>query len=133
MAADVENEIPRLLLELGFLNLTQGSAPDARTMFEAAGKLRPDDPTPPLFLGLWHFAAARYADAERQYRQSLKRHPNHELTKAHLGEALIAQKRWNEAETVLAPVAKQTAEPDAARFASELLSCLRQGIFQRAV
>ena len=133
MAADVEQDIPRLLLELGLLNLRQGSPEDARLMFEATAKLRPDDPTPPLFVGLWHFAGARYADAERQYRQNLKRHPAHELTKAHLGEALIAQKRWNEAEKVLDPVTKQTVDPEAARFAAELLSCLRQGIFQRAV
>jgi len=133
MPGEVETAIPRLLLEIGFLNLAQGSMPDARTMFEAAEKLRPGDPTPPLFLGLWHFARGSYADAERQYRQILKRHPNHDLSKAHLGEALIAQKRWSEAETVLGPVAKQKASPEAASFASELLSGLRSGIFQRAV
>ena len=132
MTRDFQEQIPRLLLELGYFSLRMGSMPEACALLEAAQTLRPSDPTPALFLGMLHFAQGQYAGAERLYRQVLQQHEEHDLARAYLAESLIVQKRWSEAESMLNTVTNNTRDPQAVAFAGGLLNGLRAGIFQRA-
>ena len=94
-------------------------------------RLRPKDPTPAMFLGLVHFSSRRYGEAEATYRRILEKHED-DLTRAFLGESLIAQKRWDEAKRELETVVRQDLNPAAVTFARELLDTLGKGIFQRS-
>jgi Flp pilus assembly protein TadD len=131
MAEAWEESLPRLLLEMGYWGLQRGALADAEVLLRGAQALRPNDPTPNMFLGLVHFSSRRYGDAEATYRRILEKHED-DLTRAFLGEALIAQKRWDEAKQELETVVKQNLNPSAVTFARELLDTLAKGIFQRA-
>lgn len=132
MSTDWNEQLPRICLEMGYLSMKMGSMPQAQTFLEAAQALRPEDPTPPMFMGMWHFAQGRYSDAERSYRQVLEQHETHDLTRAFLAEALIAQRRWAEAESILSSIVKESHDAAAIAFANELLSGLKLGVFSRA-
>ncbi|MEW6365669.1 MAG: tetratricopeptide repeat protein [Acidobacteriota bacterium] len=132
MTMESQEKLPQIILELGYMSMRTGFLKEARSFLDAAQALRPNDPTPGLFLGMWHFAQGQYGDAERGYRQVLQQHEDHDLTRAYLAEALIAQKRWSEAETALNSVVQGNRDPSAVAFAKELLSGLRSGLFQRA-
>jgi Flp pilus assembly protein TadD len=123
--------VPRLLMELGYLGIRKGRVAEAQVLLKGAQALRPADPTPAMFLGMAHFASGRYSEAERTYRQILEKHDD-DLTRSFLGESLIAQKRWAEAEEALQAVVERNREPTAVTFASELLTQLKRGLFQRA-
>ncbi len=132
MLLEFGEQIPRLVLEMAYLNMKMGSMPQAQVFLEAAQTLRPQDPTPPMFMGMWHFAQGQYADAERSYRQVLQQHADHDLTRAFLAETLIAQRRWAEAETLLNGIVKGDRDAAAVTFANELISGMKLGVFQRA-
>jgi len=131
MAATWEDSLPRLLVEMGYWGLQRGALADAEVLLRGAQALRPNDPTPSMFLGLVHFTSRRYAEAEAMYRGILEKHED-DLTRAFLGESLIAQKRWDEAKLELETVVRQNLNPSAVTFARELLDTLSKGIFQRA-
>ena len=125
-----EESAPRLLLELGYWCIRNGQAADAQVLLRGARAYRPNDPTPAMFLGMADFAAGRYPEAERAYREVLEKHDD-DLTRAFLAESLIAQKRWNEATTLLEGVVQKDRQPAATTFARELLQQLKNGLFQR--
>ncbi len=126
-----EEEAPRLLLELGYWCVQQGQAADAETLLEGARALRPENPTAAMFLGMARFAAGRPAEAEKAYREILDARDD-DLTRAFLAESLLAQKRWNEARSLLEEIVAADRHPAAVRFAGELLGGLKSGVFQRA-
>jgi Flp pilus assembly protein TadD len=125
-----EESVPRLLLELGYWCIRNGQPADAQVLLRGARAWRPSDPTPAMFLGMADFAAGRYPEAERAYRDILEKHDD-DLTRAFLAESLIAQKRWNEATTLLESVVQKDRQPAATTFARELLQQLKNGLFQR--
>ena len=131
MSEGWEDNLPRLLLEMGYWGLQRGAVADAEVLLRGAQALRPQDPTAGMFLGLVYFSSRRYAEAETSYRRILDKHED-DLTRAFLGEALIAQKRWDEAKQELETVVRQDLNPTAVTFARELLDTLSKGIFQRA-
>ena len=126
-----EEEAPRLLLELGYWCVQQGQPADAETLLEGARALRPENPTAAMFLGMARFAAGRPAEAEKAYREILETRDD-DLTRAFLAESLLAQKRWNEARSLLEEIVAADRHPAAVRFAEELLGGLKSGVFQRA-
>jgi len=127
-----EENLPRLLLEMGYFALKRGSLSDAHALLKGAQALRPQDPTPNMFRGMAHFAAGDYVEAEKSYRGILEAHAQDDLTRTFLAESLIAQKRWSEAQTILAAVIKSDRHKAAAGFALELLNGLARGYLQRA-
>jgi Flp pilus assembly protein TadD len=127
----LEEEVPRLLLELGYWCVQQGQPADAETLLSGARALRPDNTTAAMFLGMARFAAGRPAEAERVYREILEGRDD-DLTRAFLAESLLAQKRWKEARSLVEEIVTANRHPAAVRFAGELLEGLKSGIFQRA-
>jgi Tfp pilus assembly protein PilF len=132
MADDGDGELARLLLELGYRCLRTGSLKDAEVLLRGARALRPQEVAPGLCLGMVRFAQGGYDEAERQYREVLRIHPEDELTRAFLGEAQLALRRWAEARETLDPVANRGRHPVAAAFAGQLLEQLDRGLFQRS-
>jgi Flp pilus assembly protein TadD len=125
-------EIPRLLLELGYWSLRQGRFDEARVLLRGAETLRPADPAPAMFLGMTLFAEGHHTDAERSYRALLERHPDDDLTRCFLAEALLAQKRWGEASALLQVVGAANRNPAAVTFARTLGEQIERGLFQNA-
>lgn len=132
MGGDAPQEVPRLLLETGYWCIRQGMIPEARSLLKGAQVLAPGSPAPSMFLGMAHFAAGEYVEAERTYREVLGRHEDDDLTRAFLGESLIAQRRWGEAQRVLKEVVERNRHPAAITFATELLTQLQRGLLQGA-
>lgn len=132
MAEAWEDNLPRLLLEMGYFALKRGSLSDAHALLKGAQALRPGDPTPAMFRGMAHFAAGEYAEAERSYRGILDTHKDDDLTRTFLAESLVAQKRWSDAQSLLAAVIKDDRHKAAVGFARELLNGLARGFLQRA-
>jgi Flp pilus assembly protein TadD len=120
-----------LLLELGYWCVQQGQPADAETLLQGVRTLRPQNPTAAMFLGMARFAAGRPTEAEKVYRDVLEKQDD-DLTRAFLAESLLAQKRWNEARSLLEEIVSANRHPEAVRFASELLEGLKSGVFQRA-
>lgn len=131
MAEAFEETLPRLLLEMGYWGLKRGSLSDAQRLLKGAQALRPQDPTAGLFEGMAHFAAGEYALAEKTYRRVLGACDD-DLTRTFLAEALIAQRRWRDAQALLAEVLKGSRDKPAVAFARELLNGLAHGVLQRA-
>ena len=132
MAESSEDTLPRLLLEMGYFALKRGSLSDAHALLRGAQALRPSDPTPAMFRGMAQFAAGEYLEAERSYRQVLETHQDDDLTRTFLAESLIAQRRWTDAQALLAAVIKDARHKAAVGFARELLDGLARGFLQRA-
>jgi predicted Zn-dependent protease len=132
VAEDADGGLARLLLELGYLSLKRGRLPDAEAMLRGARALRPAEPAPGMFLGMVRFADAAYGEAERQYREVLEGHPEDDLTRAFLGEAQVAQRRWAEARETLESVVRAGRHPAATAFAGQLLGELDRGTFQQS-
>lgn len=125
-------EVPRLLIELGYWALRQGRLEDSRTILRGAAALRPQDPTPAMFLGMTFFAEGRYDEAERTYRAVLDRHADDDLTRSFLAESLVAQRRWSEAKALLKAVVDTNRHEAAVVFARTLGEQVERGLFDSA-
>ncbi len=128
-----QEEIPRLLLELGYFTMKVGLFEESQTLLGGVAELRPDDPIPRLFQGMLWFARSEYRKAEDVYRQLLNTHPDFHLAKVYLAESLMAQRRWSEAERLLSEVLSGIDDGPEVTFARELLNGLRKGLFQRGL
>lgn len=130
--AEGDDGLARLLLELGYLCLQKGRLAESEVLLRGCRELRPRETAPGLVLGMLRFAQGVYGEAERQYREVLASHPDDDLTRAFLGEAQLAQRRWAEARETLEPVVRGGRHPAATAFAAQLLGQLDRGLFQRS-
>lgn len=126
------DKIVPLMAELSYFLLKQGMFPETRVCLDGLAELRPDHPTTHLLNGMFYFALEQYPEAEKHYRRMLEQSPDDLLARAYLAEALIAQQRWREAESLLESIPDEPSSEPAVRFASYLKEALKEGIFQRA-
>jgi Flp pilus assembly protein TadD len=69
---------------LGVMRLGMSDPEGAIGPLEHASRLLPDDPNPPMNLGLAYERLQRWNEAARSFRETLRRAPNHELAASHL-------------------------------------------------
>jgi len=69
---------------LGVMRLGMSDPEGAIGPLEHASRLLPDDPNPPMNLGLAYERLRRWNEAARAFRETLRRAPAHELATAHL-------------------------------------------------
>lgn len=118
----------------GLALLREGRHDEARAMFARALKLDPDNASKwrslmatADFWGTLSKARAaneqgQPAQAERLAREALRQQPNQADAKRVLATALIAQKKWNEAEAVLRPMVEAPqSDVDALELLAKLL------------
>ncbi|MEM9594633.1 MAG: tetratricopeptide repeat protein [Acidobacteriota bacterium] len=130
-APDALADAPDLLAELTQLLMSEGRRGEARSTLGALAALGSRDPRVDLLGGLLDFAEGRYTGAEAKYRRLLTADPEHDIARAFLAESLVAQRRWREAEGLLAEVQGADRNAAAVRFAAELSAGLGSGLFQR--
>jgi Flp pilus assembly protein TadD len=125
--SEVPAETVQLLAELGLFLSKIGMLPEAAMLGRGVSELRPAAAQGPLLEGYVAFAAGRTADAEKHYRTAVARAPEDATVRTFLAESLLAQRRFREAEDLLA---KASTSGDAGgRMAKELLDAVRQGLF----
>jgi len=91
-ALDLGNELqhPRVLTVAGLAALRLGAESEGTKLLERAAALSPLDPDPPRFLGIYHYAAQRMAEALPYLRQAHQRNPLDDDVAQRLAEAATA-------------------------------------------
>lgn len=127
--SDVPDTMLALLAELALFLTKLGMPAEATIIGRGLAELSPASPAGVLLQGYAAFAAGKVTEAEKHYRSALQRSPEDATVRAFLGESLIAQRRFREAEDLLTKAA--AGDGSGARLANELLAGVRQGIFAR--
>ncbi|MDO9020803.1 MAG: tetratricopeptide repeat protein [Deltaproteobacteria bacterium] len=78
---------------LGVMRLGMSDPEGAIGPLEHASRLLPDDPNPPMNLGLAYERLQRWNEAARAFRETLRRAPTHELAASHLAAMQPADAR----------------------------------------
>lgn len=120
-----------VLADLALFSLKRGEFGRAETLIAGLAETRPEDPSVHVLEGLLAFAKQDWKGAEASYRKALGRDADHGLAQAFLAEALIPQKRFREAEGLLAKAVK-SEDDAAAKLARNLQDGLAQGVLQQA-
>ena len=133
MGPRLADQLPELFAELCLLATRAGALRSAGQFLDGLRGLRPHHPSTFQLAGNMAFASESYQEAEQHYRQSLGLHPNDATTRAFLAEALIAQRRWDEASEELEQLLRRRdVEESTQRFVQSLKQGLDQGLFQRS-
>ena len=82
---------------LGVMRLGMSDPEGAIGPLEHASRLLPDDPNPPMNLGLAYERLRRWNEAARSFRETLRRAPTHELAASHLAAMQPATPRTRSA------------------------------------
>ncbi len=110
----------------------RGDLAQAQKQWASLAVLQPQHPTTSLLAGILAFSDRRYRDAERHYWEVLEKNPGDLTARAFLAEALIAQRRWNDAHEVIAGLAEVRGQDHPALlFADSLRRGFEVGLYQR--
>ena len=110
-----------LLLEAGYFLMQLGQYEEAKDIFVGVAALFPHSDVPCIALGNLYLAQGKAALAVKEHKRALTRAPNSITAQVHLGEALLFQKKNQQAMHVLKKAIEKDPESLAARFARELL------------
>ena len=94
----------------------------AESSAEAAATLIPDDATPWLLLGRFQMRQEKFADAVVPLREAAKRAPDQALVQYHLGKALAAAGRRQEADESLRAALRGNPPADIRKEVEALLA-----------
>ncbi|MEM7049986.1 MAG: tetratricopeptide repeat protein [Acidobacteriota bacterium] len=125
------SELITLLEELCQAHLELGRVERADELLRALEGLAPEAAATHWLGGQLEFFRGRYRRAEQAYRKALQKRPGDRTLRVFLGEALVAQRRWREALTVLSELISEGRSDVSHRFAVALKTGLEQGMFQR--
>lgn len=128
----IRGELPQLLAELTLFATHAGATERGREFWSGLAALNPDHAATRLLDGMLHTLAGSFEKAEASYRKILEGDSDHVGARTFLAESLIGQKRWREAEEILADVVESGREDPAVTYAGELKGALEKGLFQRA-
>lgn len=124
---DIHSKMAKLLMEIGFLAVGQGMTAKADTIFDAVAVLKPNAENSMVGKAVNMMNNRSPEDAAAMLRDKvLAKYPDSDSAKAFLGLALKLAGRSSEAESVLAQLAAETKENDAAAMAKNLLADLRR-------
>lgn len=128
----LRGELPQLLAELTLFATHAGATERGREFWSGLAALNPDHAATRLLDGMLHTLTGNFEEAEASYRRILEDDSEHIGARTFLAESLVGQKRWREAEEILAEVVGSGTEDPAVTYAAELKGALDKGLFQRA-
>ena len=119
---DFDDDLIRLLAELGFIASGYGMIDKSDLIAAGLRSIRPQSEQPHLLQALTRIGRNEAEAAERILReQALKNQPDSSMAKAFLGVTLHMQGRMTERDRVLNDVVAVNDDTDAVRIASDLL------------
>ena len=95
LSADAKS--PESLYKFAMIALQVNMSDAAKAALENALKLRPNEPSYLVALGVVWIRKGNLFDAEKAFRQVIQLQPNNELAQIHLGYVLLNQKKYDEA------------------------------------
>lgn len=128
---DVPQSEVALLLEAGYLLMELGKWKEAQDVFAGVAALLPHSDVPLMALGNLHFSQGKFQQALKCHKDALALVPGSALARAHVGEALLFLKRYDEGKAELDQVLAQDGDGMAAQFARALLEAHEAGCFDR--
>ena len=127
---DVPQQEVGLLMEAGYLSMEIGKNKEAQDIFTGVAALVPHNETPQVALGHLFFAQGRFQQALQHHQEAAKINDKSGLAKAHVGEALIFLKRYDEGIKALREAIELEPDGLAAEFAKALIDAYEDGAFQ---
>jgi tetratricopeptide (TPR) repeat protein len=128
-------EIPQqevaLILEAGYLLMELGKWKEAQDVFSGAAALVPHSDVPHMALGNLYFAQGKFQQALKCHKEALAVVPESALARAHVGEALLFMKKYDEGKVELEKAISHDPQGMAAEFARALLDAHEAGCFDR--
>jgi hypothetical protein len=124
---DIESELVRLLMRIGYQGAWNGLYKDALSVFEGVGAVRPDSEIPFIGAAAVAMLSGNYDVAVQVLNQgALARNPDSDLALAHLGCAKRMQGSDDEGKAILLDVAENSENPEARQLATNLLALSRE-------
>ncbi len=124
-------EVPQaeiaLLLEAGYLYLEMQKFKEAEEIFAGVAALVPHSEVPVICQGNLAFSQGKFDRAVKLHKEALSRVPDSALGHAHLGEALLFQKKREEAKQALSRAIELDGDGPAGSFAQSLMDALDAG------
>lgn len=93
-----DSNSPEFLYKFALLALRVGMVDQAKAALERSLKLRPDDPSYLLALGVAWLSRGDFFEAENLFRRLLAIQPGNSLGQLHLGYVLLNQKKYRDAQ-----------------------------------
>lgn len=93
--------------------------------------LIPHSEIPHVALGNMYFSQGKFQQALKSHREGLRVNPGSALARAHVGEALIFLKKFDEALTELKAAVEMEPKSLAADFARSLIEAHQVGCFEK--
>ncbi|MBF0106319.1 MAG: tetratricopeptide repeat protein [Deltaproteobacteria bacterium] len=126
---DVPREDIVVMLEAGYIYLAMKRFKEARTLFEGICELAPKHDVPLVAVANVYFAMAKYIEAIRVLKNTIKYNPKSAFAHAHLGEALLFYGKRDDAKEILEKASQ--LEPDksgqSGEFARSLIELINLG------
>jgi Flp pilus assembly protein TadD len=117
-----DSQLPKLLMEIGYVATGAGFNREAVTIFEGVAALRPDSEMPWIGLAVVELNGGRPNEARRLLQnEALRRAPQNETAKSFLGLALKQAGHSAESFAILNEVADHGRDAAARAMASGLL------------
>jgi hypothetical protein len=119
----IESELVRLLMRVGYTAAWNGLHKEAISIFDGVGAVRPESEIPVIGAAVVALLSGHYEVAVKTLREgALELNPESALARAHLGVALRLRGDEDEGLALLQEVTSQTADPDAAAMARNVLA-----------
>lgn len=119
----IDSELVRLLMRVGYTAAWNGLHKEAVAIFDGVGAVRPESEVPVIGAAVVAMLSGNDDVAVKTLEEgALTLNPESAQARAHLGVALRLRGDEDEGIAILREVATQTADPDAARLAENVLS-----------
>lgn len=119
----IDSELVRLLMRIGYAAAWQGLHKEAVAIFDGVGAVRPESEVPVIGAAVVAMLSGNEDVAVQTLREgALGLNPDSTQARAHLGVALRLRGDEVEGTSLLREVASQTADPDAAAMARNVLA-----------
>jgi Flp pilus assembly protein TadD len=119
----IDSELVRLLMRIGYAAAWQGLYKEAVAIFDGVGAVRPESEVPVIGTAVVAMLSGHEDLAIKTLREgALELNPDSAQARAHLGVALRLRGEDEEGLSLLLEVAAQTADPDAAAMAQNVLN-----------
>lgn len=128
---DVPQSEVALLLEAGYLYMELGKWKEAQEVFLGVAALVPHSEVPHMAMGNLYFAQGKFQQAHKAHKDGLKANPESALAQAHVGEALLFLKKYDEGLAELKKAISMDSEGLAGDFARSLLEAHEVGCFEK--